>query len=143
VSVGRQSSVLRSAALTGVLLVPALLAGCQTKSAIEREPHPGITTASAVNGVQAITIVTDDKYRFTPSTITVRPGKVTITLEHRGTGAPHDWQLLGFPADYVPVISGGQSRSVTFQAPGPGSYSFVCTIHANRGQTGTLVVLPN
>ncbi len=120
-----------------------LLAGCQTKSAINREPHAGSTTATATAGVQDVVITTDQNYRFSPSTITVHPGRVRITLKHVGTGAPHDWSLMGFPADYVPLVSPGQAKSVDFVAPGPGTYKFVCTIHVTQGQTGTLVVLPN
>ena len=123
--------------------VSVLLAGCQTQSAINREPRTGSTTASAANGVQDVLITTDQRYRFTPSTITVHPGKVRITLKHVGTGAPHDWSLEDFPADYVPLVSAGQTKSVEFIAPAPGTYRFVCTIHVPQGQTGTLVVLPN
>ena len=126
-----------------VVAVSLLLAGCQTESAINREPHAGATTASATTGVQDVVITTDQRYRFTPSTITVHPGKVRITLKHVGTGAPHDWSLPDFPADYVPLVSAGQAKSVEFTAPAPGTYKFVCTIHVPQGQTGTLIVLPN
>jgi plastocyanin len=118
------------------------LAGCQTQSAINREPHAGTSTAAAVAGVQDITLTTDQKYRFDPSTITVHPGKVRITLKHVGTGAPHNWSLQGFPNDYVPLVSPGQQKSIEFTAPAPGKYTFVCTIHVAQGQTGTLIVLP-
>jgi plastocyanin len=119
------------------------LTGCQTQSAINREPHSGTVTASASNGVQAVVITTDSHYRFTPATITVHPGKVRITLKHNGTGAPHDWQLQGFPTDYVPLTQPGQAKSIEFEAPAPGRYTFICTIHVKQGQTGTLVVLAN
>ncbi|MDQ1741713.1 MAG: hypothetical protein QOE23_52 [Pseudonocardiales bacterium] len=131
-----------------LLVVPVVagllaLAGCQTESAINREPHAGSTTVAATTGVQDVVISTDQHYRFSPSSITVHPGKVRITLKHVGTGAPHDWSLLNFPADYVPLVSAGQTKSVQFTAPAPGTYKFVCTIHVKQGQTGTLVVLPN
>lgn len=125
-----------------VAAVSLLLAGCQTESAINREPHVGSTTVAATAGVQDVVITTDQHYRFTPTTITVHPGKVRITLKHVGTGAPHDWSLVDFPADYVPLVSAGQTKSVEFTAPAPGTYKFVCTIHVPQGQTGTLVVLP-
>ena len=126
-----------------VVALSTLVAGCQSQSAINREPHAGSTTASVTAGVQEVVITTDQSYRFKPSTITVHPGKVRITLKHVGTGAPHDWSLQDFPADYVPLVSAGQTKSVEFMAPGPGTYKFVCTIHVPQGQTGTLVVLPN
>lgn len=130
--------------LLPVAIAVVLLAGCQTQSAINREPHAGTSTAAAgTDGVQDITLTTDQSYRFTPATITVHPGKVRITLKHTGTGAPHDWSLLGFPDDYVPLVTPGQEKSVEFTAPAPGKYTFVCTIHVNQGQTGTLIVLPN
>ncbi|HEU5271093.1 MAG TPA: cupredoxin domain-containing protein [Jatrophihabitans sp.] len=134
------------AALSGLLVgsllaVAGLSAGCQSQSAINREPHAGSSTAVAVAGVQQVTITTDQSYRFSPSTITVHPGKVRIVLRHVGTGAPHDWQLLGLPDDYVPLVTPGQQKSVEFTAPAPGKYTFVCTIHVAQGQTGTLIVL--
>lgn len=127
--------------LSAAVAAAVLLTGCQTESSINRNPHEGSTTASSESGVQQVTITTDQTYRFYPSTITVHPGKVKITLKHTGTGAPHDWSLQGFPADYVPLLDPGQSRSVEFTAPAPGTYTFVCTIHVNQGQTGKLVVL--
>ena len=124
-------------------LVAGLLAGCQSQSAINREPHAGSSTAAAVDGAQQVTITTDQSYRFDPSTITVHPGKVRIVLRHTGTGAPHNWSLLGFPDAFVPLVSPGEQKSIEFTAPAPGKYTFVCTIHVAQGQTGTLIVLPS
>jgi plastocyanin len=127
-----------------VAALGVLAAGCNRQGPINREPHAGATTASAADGVQNVVITTDRGYRFSPSTITVHPGKVRITLKNlstNGTGAPHDWQLTGFPADYLPLTQSGQSRSIEFTAPAPGTYRFYCTIHLNQGQTGELVVL--
>lgn len=117
------------------------LTACQSQAAVNREPHTGTSTAVDVAGVQQVVITTDSSYRFNPSTITVHPGRVQLILKHTGTGAPHDWQLQGFPSDYVPLTQAGQERSIEFTAPAPGRYQFVCTIHIAQGQTGTLVVL--
>jgi plastocyanin len=130
-------------ATTVALAAAFSLAACQSQSSINRNPHPGAITATMQNGIQTVVVTTGDNYRFNPSTIAVHPGKVRITLEHKGSGAPHDWQLEGFPAASVPVISPGQSKSIDFVAPAPGSYRFICSIHLKQGQTGTLVVLPN
>jgi len=139
----RPSRPVADLAAAALLVGTLLLAGCQSQAAVNREPHTGATTASASNGVQDVVITADQRYRFSPSSITVHPGRVRITLSHVGTGAPHDWSLQGFPADYVSLVSPGQTRSVEFVAPSPGTYKFVCTIHVAQGQTGTLVVLPN
>lgn len=126
-------------AATAVVLA-ALLAGCTTEASINRRPHPGSATASMVNGVQQVTVTAGNTYRFDPSTITVHPGTVHIVLINTGSGAPHDWSLLGMAAS-APLVGGGASSSVTFVAPAPGRYTFVCTIHSAQGQTGTLIVL--
>ena len=120
------------------------VAGCSnTQSAANREPHTGSAAATVVDGVQQVTLTVGPTFRFAPSTITVHRGQVKITLHHLATGAPHDWQLTGFPMAQIPILSDNQSQSVTFMAPAPGKYQFVCSIHLNQGQTGTMIVLPN
>jgi plastocyanin len=133
----RAATVLAAFALVG-------LVGCSNRQASpNREGHPGSATASVVDGVQQITLTVDNGFRFDPSTITVHQGTVKVTLVHKGTGAPHDFSVDGFPADNVPLARGGATTSATFTTPAPGSYKFVCTIHVAQGMTGTLVVLPS
>jgi plastocyanin len=57
-----------------------------------------------------------------------------------GSGPPHNFQVTGLPGSFVPLTSAGKKQSVTFTAPAPGKYRFVCTIHQTQGQTGTLIV---
>jgi plastocyanin len=111
-----------------------------TQSPINRTPQSGTATATDVNGVQHITLLVGDDYRFHPSTFYVRTGKVDLTLKHTGTGAPHDFEVNGFPGDYVGQVHAGQSVSGTFSAPSPGRYQFVCTIHTRQGMVGTMIV---
>jgi plastocyanin len=125
--------------------VVALLAaaGCSnTQPSVNRRPHTGVTTAVVAGGLQVVTVDANDVYRFDPSTIYVHPGRVEIDLVNVGKGAPHDWSLLGFGFT-TPVTGSGQHSSVTFTAPSPGTYTYVCTIHQKQGQTGKLVVLPD
>ncbi|SOD71894.1 plastocyanin [Jatrophihabitans sp. GAS493] len=126
-----------------VLALGATLTGCQSVPPVNRGGHSGATTATVVNGVQSVTITTDDHYRFDPSTITVHPGKVKITLVNNGHGAPHDLQVVGLPGDYVPLTQGSSTSVATFDTPAPGKYTFICTIHVKQGQTGVLIVLPS
>lgn len=101
-------------------------------------------TASSTGGVQKITVKAGDDFRFVPDTITVHPGKVTITLMNTGQGAPHNLQLPTLPfGDWVPLTSAGQSSSITFETPAAGTYQFICSIHARQGQVGKLIVLPS
>jgi plastocyanin len=138
-SAGRRLRV-GGAALTAL----ALVTGCSNNEpTINKNPHPGITTAADVAGVQQVRITTGVDLRFHPSTIVVRPGKVRIILVNttgRGAGPPHNLDVTGIPGAFVPLTQFGETRQVTFTAPSPGRYRFVCTIHANQGQTGTLVV---
>lgn len=116
-----------------------VLAGCSSSA-----PHTGATTAVVQDGVQQVTVKAGDDYRFDPSTITVHPGKVRIVLVNNGKGAPHNWQLPVLPVgDWVPLTAAGQTAQVTFTAPAPGEYQYVCSIHLKQGQTGELIVLPN
>jgi plastocyanin len=127
-----------------VLLATAALAlsACSnSQSSVNRRPQSGSATASGVAGVQQITIQAGDDYRFHPSTFTVHPGRVQVILKHPGTGAPHNWSLVGFPADFVPLTPAGDTMQATFIAPSkPGTYKFVCTIHVDQGQVGTMIV---
>jgi plastocyanin len=127
-----------AAALTMVAVVS--LTACTTQPSINRRPHSGSASASTVAGVQQITVTAGSTYRFDPSTISVHPGQVKVILENVGSGAPHDWSLLALPGAQTSQIGAGASASVTFTAPSPGTYTFVCTIHEKQGQTGTLVV---
>jgi plastocyanin len=133
----------RSLALLTALV---LLAGCSNReSPTNKRPHNGTDTASSVGGKQEIVVTTGVDLRFHPATIVVHPGLVRLVLKNvssNGAGPPHDISVSGLPAANVPLTSAGRTTSVTFTAPAPGTYNFVCTIHANQGQTGKLVVAP-
>ncbi len=135
-------------ALAAVVLISAAtlwLSACGRSANNNGGPvGPGVTSsASDVDGVQQITVKAGDDYKFVPSTITVHPGSVKVTMVNSGNGAPHNLQFPGQPTDtWVPLTSAGQTNSVTFTAPAPGTYQFVCSIHERQGQTGELVVLP-
>ena len=130
---------LLAAACVLVWTAAGLTACSNQQASINRGAHPGSATASAVNGVQQVDVTTGDTYRFDPSRITVGPGKVTIVLHNAGAGAPHNLTFLDFGAA-TPLATSGRTTSVTYTAPAPGQYQFVCTIHRAQGQTGTLVV---
>jgi plastocyanin len=128
------------AALATVLLTAA---GCAREPSVNARPHLGTGTASEVAGVQQITLRSGLDLRFTPSTIVVHPGTVRLILVNTakaGAGPPHNITFAGLPTANIPDTDAGLQSSVTFVAPAPGKYSFVCTIHARQGQTGTLIV---
>jgi plastocyanin len=122
----------------------ALPAACSNREpAVTKRPHSGTATASTVGNVQQITITTGVDLRFHPSTFVVHSGRVRLTLKNvptEGGGPPHDINFSGLPAGNVPLTTSGESQSVSFEAPSPGTYNFVCTIHAAQGQTGKMIV---
>ncbi len=135
-----------AATAAALLLVAGAVSGCSnTRSAAQKQPHSGSGTASTVAGVQQITVLTGADLRFHPSTIVVHTGAVRIILVNRtttGNGAPHNLQVSGLPGAAVPLTPAGDVASVTFTAGKPGRFQFVCSIHTQQGQTGTLVVEP-
>jgi len=130
-----------------VVLVGVLaLAACSNSSTVAaKRPRTGTGTATAAsNGVQVVTVTTGNDYRFHPSTIVVHSGRVRIVLHNTakpGQGAPHDLVVTGLPGQPgTGLASAGQTLDWEFVAPAPGKYRFVCTIHVEQGQTGTLIV---
>jgi plastocyanin len=127
------------------LALLASLAACARTPEVNSRPHPGTGTATvADDGVQQVIVKTGVDLRFDPSTIVVHPGRVRIVLVNtaaKGAGPVHNLTFSGLPdADDVPDVQAGYAASATFVAPAPGTYSFVCTIHASQGQTGKLIV---
>jgi plastocyanin len=128
-------------AAVGCLLLVAL-AGCGGKPA----PKAGstrpdeVTLTPAADGSQQVQIDADDSYRFHPSLVRAAPGPVEVTLHNVGEGTPHNWTAGTLPGAAVPLIRGGESRSVRFTVSRAGDYRFVCTIHERQGQVGRLVV---
>ncbi len=139
---------LRRAAVSALaaVAVAVLVAACSNSEAtVNKRPHSGRATASTVDGVQQVDVITGPDLRFHPSTIVVHQGKVRIVLENQtgpAGGPPHDLLVQGLPGAYVPLARANQTQQVTFTAGAPGRYTFVCKIHALQGQTGVLIVLP-
>lgn len=135
--------------IAGFAVVVALaLSACSNEnSAVANSPHTGTGTATpAADGLQRIVVDTGPDLRFHPSTIVVRPGRVQIVLRNMQMGGsggpPHDLKVYGVNDAYIPNIQEGQSASTTFTVTKPGRYEFVCLIHIQQGQTGTLIVRP-
>lgn len=82
-------------------------------------------------------------FELDPNEVTVAAGTVRFTLVNEGRYT-HDFRVEGNGVDQnSPRIGAG--RTLTWElALGPGDYKISCPIsnHADRGMTGTLVVLP-
>jgi plastocyanin len=103
------------------------------------------TLSTAADGVQEITLETGDDYVFTPSTFTVAPGQVRLTVRNTAKQLTHNFRFTAGKgpaaiAEQVPVLAPGASQTIEFTVTAPGDYPFECTFHAALGQVGTMTV---
>ena len=121
----RASAAVRIGTLVvGMVLAAGLLAGCGGSSSAS----PGVAQRSApsslgrvttgADGVQQVTLQTEDDYVFTPDHFTVAPGKVRLTVENVAKQLTHDFT---FSADGGPEASPRRSRSWLPASSGPSS----------------------
>ncbi|CAN5326880.1 hypothetical protein BH24ACT9_BH24ACT9_15540 [soil metagenome] len=101
--------------------------------------------AVGADGVQSITLVSADGYRFLPAEFTVAPGEVRLTLENAAAQLTHS---LAFPtgrspsdvAESIPVVAPSEVDTIEFSVPTPGQYAFICSFHEALGHTGVMTV---
>lgn len=76
---------------------------------------------------------------FEPPTISAAPNTpIAITFNNQST-LPHNLTFQEpISSGTSPNLEGGQSETITLTTPGPGSYTFVCTIHP--GMQGELII---
>ena len=117
-----------------------------------------------------IVIESSDQMRFNVTELTVKSGEtINLTLVHTGSlpkvAMGHNWVLLEKGTDvrsfalsamkekdneYIPssnvlvatpLIGGGEETSITFTAPSPGEYDFICSFPGHYGlMKGKLIV---
>ena len=128
-----------------------LLAGCGGSGGTagqEAAPSSGpalgaVTTAP--DGVQEVTLRTQDDYVFTPDRFTVAPGKVRLTLVNAAEQMTHNLEFdegegpepIGAGIDF---LAPGQEMTIDFEVSAPGDHPFACTFHAQLNQVGTMTV---
>ena len=133
----------------GLVLALVLLTGCgnetpATSPASSTAPGVGKVT-TAPDGVQEITLQTQDDYVFTPDHFTVAPGKVRLTVTNVAEQATHNFQFTTGkgPAAIdaaIPLLSAGEKKTIEFDVAAPGDYPFECSFHVQLGQVGTMTV---
>jgi plastocyanin len=131
-----------------VLAALVLLAGCggeqpETPAAPTTPAGLGVVTTAA-DGVQEVTLQTQDDYTFVPDRFTVAPGKVRLTLVNAAEQMTHNLEFDGDgpePIDAgIDFLGPGQEETIEFEVTVPGDQPFTCTFHAQLGQTGTMTV---
>lgn len=121
-----------------MLLGTLMIAACGSSSAptvaiASPTPAPQTSTRPA-NQIDAL-----DSYNFAPKQLTVKVG-TEVTWFEATRFTPHDVRLDGDPANVFHDLSEfGQTFKFTFNKPG--TFHFVCTIHA-PDMAGDVVVEP-
>ena len=103
------------------------------------------TVTIAEDGVQEVTLQTQDDYVFTPDTFTVAPGKVRLTVVNVADEMTHNLKFddgegpepIGAGIDF---LAPGQEMTIDFEVSAPGDHPFTCTFHAQLNQVGTMTV---
>jgi plastocyanin len=125
-----------------------LLVGCSSEPATPpateaREGVGEVTTAA--DGVQEITLQTQDDYVFTPDSFTVEPGRVRLTVINVGEQMVHNLEFTndaGTEAieEKIDILPAGEEETIEFEVADPGEHPFECTFHVQLGQVGTMTV---
>ena len=127
----------------------ALLAGCgggSDGSAASPSAGPGVGVVTrAADGVQEVTLQTQDDYVFTPDHFTVEPGAVRLTVKNVAKQTTHNFRFTpgGGPAKIdseISLLAPGQKETIDFEVSAAGKYRFECSFHTQLGQVGTMTV---
>ncbi|RBY84619.1 plastocyanin/azurin family copper-binding protein [Blastococcus sp. TF02A-30] len=139
-----------TAAGAGVALALALT-GCGGSGDDGRSSAPssaaeefGVVTI-AEDGVQEVTLRTQDDFVFTPDRFTVAPGEVRLTVVNAAEEMTHNLEFdegagpepIGAGIDF---LAPGQEMTIDFTVTVPGDHPFTCTFHTRQGQVGTMTV---
>ena len=147
--VARCPAPARGAATAALLALAAgLLSGCGGEEPVT--PDSGSSgdvdpvTVDA-DGVQHVTLQTQDDYLFTPDRFEVEPGPVRLTVRNVAEEMVHNFRFTpgGGPEDIgaeIDLLTAGQEMTIEFEVTEPGEYPFECTFHVQLDQVGTMTV---
>jgi plastocyanin len=134
-----------------LVLAAGVLTGCGagsggtvTAASSSANPDLGKVTVDA-DGVQVVTLQTQDDYVFTPNAFTVAPGKVRLTVTNVAKQLTHNFRFTPDKGPEpisaeIPLLAPGNSETIEFTVTAPGEHPFECSFHTQLGQTGTMTV---
>ena len=146
---GRQLRGRIAAIGVGATMAVTALTGCggdapQESAAPATAPDVG-TVTTAADGVQEVTLQTQDDYVFTPGSFTVAPGRVRLTVVNVAKDMVHNFRFTpdAGPAPIgtaIDLLAAGQEVTIEFEVTEPGDYPFECSFHIQLEQVGTMTV---
>jgi len=146
----RRTTALRGGgALLGLVVLSGAMAGCggdDSSAAAAPSTAEGVGEVTVgADGVQEITVQTQDDYLFVPDSFTVDPGKVRLTVLNVAEEMTHNLEFTEEEAPApigagVDLVAPGQEITIDFEVTQPGDYPFACTFHLQLGQVGTMTV---
>ena len=126
-----------STAGTVAAAVALLLAGCGDDDGEHgAQPPGGSATASEVDGVQVVTVVSGNDLRFAPSDLFAHVGTVKIIFKVTGK-VPHNLAFKDGTQASTGTVNNA-TTSMTLKFDKPGVFHFLCTIHPYM--QGTLTI---
>jgi plastocyanin len=141
---------LRLLLVVGMVVTAGSVAGCAGGSTGASAPTSSAESSlgrvtTGADGVQQVTLRTQDDYVFTPDHFTVRPGPVRVTVKNVAKQLTHNFRFTPATgpapiAAQIPILAPGQSKSVDFTVQTGGDYPFECSFHVQLGQVGTMTV---
>jgi plastocyanin len=144
--VRRWLSDLLTSSVAGVLVV-GLVSGCTSSPT---EPHSaapsgpnaatsGTVAPSALPGAdQTVRITAGDDLKFSPHSVSVRPGRVRVILTVSGS-LPQTFTAPSLNVD-TGVVQPGKVATIDVNVARPGKYEFFSAYHKTQGMRGVLVV---
>ena len=146
--------------LVAGMAIAAAIAGCGGSDDAPRttaETTPAATTAAvattaptaAAPALQTLQVKAGERpgeYYFEPRDLTVKPGRISVTLENVGPRWPHTFYVRNLSGDGDLVRSEeaqvGETGTIEFAVSQAGTYEIYCSVrgHLDRGQKGTLAV---
>lgn len=121
----------RMSLLETVIVTLAVAAACAMPVASHPSPTPGLELA--------VSSASGDDLTFVPAAISAPAATlVRVTFRNDSSQAHNLTFQAPISAATQTIVEAGASDAATFLTPGPGIYTFVCTIH--MGMSGTLTV---
>lgn len=110
-------------------VIAFVVSGLAGPALVAARVSPSAHVATAVVNVTAV------EYKFTLSTKSARPGRVTFRIKNKGQ-LVHDFKIDGVTSK---LIAPGGSASIRVNFKKKGTYRYLCTVpgHAALGMKGT------